>query len=125
MWVSPLVHNAIQLVMRLLYHAFCQFDRCIYNTVNLEPTATIILFLVMFIIQPDYSSIHSFVRSFVRSFVSLSARSLICSLINSFILFIHPPIHPSIRAIISRPTFFLFMLSIRVNYLSSTVGPSQ
>ena len=32
--------------MRLSCHAYCQCDRCIYSPVNLEQTATIILFLV-------------------------------------------------------------------------------
>ena len=61
-----------EIVMRLWYHAIIIIasacDRCAYSPVNLQPTATIILFLVM----PYHSArlfIHYFVRSFVRSFI--------------------------------------------------------
>ena len=50
--------------MRLSCHAYCQCDRCIYSSVNLEQTATIILFLV----RPYHSAI-SFIYSFIYSFI--------------------------------------------------------
>ena len=49
--------------MRLSCHAYCQCDRCIYSPVNLEQTATIMLFLV----RPYHSAI-SFIHSFIYSF---------------------------------------------------------
>ena len=67
-------------------HIASSCDRCIYSPVNLEPVATIILFLVMLYHSAKlFIFINSFVRSFIRSSVSSFVRSFIHSLINSSI----------------------------------------